>query len=107
MSWIREGTCNQCGECCKAGAIAQFMLNLTRKACKYLIKSGDIYNCEITAGKFANPEVLAIKELIPKEDFDYWLVECKPYPDPSKEEHTLPVHTLPSKCSYTLSKGGS
>ena len=86
------------------GTIAQFMLNLTKTQCKYLIKNGNIYVCEITAGKFENPEDLVFKELIPKADFDYWKNECQPYPDPTNKDHCSPNHILYSKCTYVISK---
>ncbi len=104
MSWVRTGSCSQCGQCCMVGTIAQFMLNLDKTQCKYLIKENGKYICEITTGKFENPEDSDMKELIPKEDFDYWKQECQPYPDPMNEDHQSSLHQLYPKCTYTISK---
>lgn len=101
---MREGECNQCGECCKevmAGSSEGFMLDETG-VCKYLSLDGEIYICLITAGKFETP---AAKEPeIPQEDYDYWLAECQPYPDPNNEDHLSPNYELPTTCSFRMVK---
>ena len=87
------------------GTIAQFMLNLTKTHCKYLIKENGIYICEITAGKFENSKDPSISPIIPQKDVDYWKNECQPYPDPTEKGHCPPWHILYPKCSYIITVG--
>ena len=104
MSWIRSGSCNQCGACCFE--VALFMMNKEAGSCKYLIQEPGKYICEITDGKFSDTEDLGFTEILPQRDIEYWKTECQSYPDASKEEHTTPIHELPDKCSYIITKEG-
>lgn len=98
MNWIRTGECNQCGQCCLKMK-ASHMLN-EKGVCKYLSYDGEVYICLITTAKFS---YVAVDEgSIPKQDYDYWFNECRPYPNPDDESHTPPAHTLPQMCSYRM-----
>lgn len=40
--------------------------------------------------------------IIPKEDYEYWQNECRPYPDPEDPDHYPPIHTLPEPCTFKI-----
>ena len=123
MGWTREGICNQCGECCYA--IANFMrvLDTTmtprpktgQYRCKFLKQQDSIFICEITAGLFSGEKHGSIKigsnykrkpngdlQEITQEMYDYWLNECKSFPNPNDPAHCPPAYNLPSTCGFTM-----
>ncbi len=98
MIHIREGECNQCGECCKD--IAEFMLDLSTRWCRYLEETTGVYICLITENKFS--EMISKPEWVSEKDYEYWLIECKSYPNPNDSSHCPPIHELPEKCNYRI-----
>lgn len=102
MSYTKEGSCIQCGKCCQEPVMGNpKMLSATNPSkCKYLSLDGELHICLITAGKFETPT--AKEPEIPEYDYDYWLAECQPYPDPKSDAHTPPIHELPKECGYRI-----
>lgn len=80
------------------------MLNRAKTRCKYCVKVGDKYICEITAGKFGDVPDENMIEIIPEQDYKYWKEECRPFPDPNNEDHRPPIFKLPSKCTFRIVK---
>ena len=72
-----------------------------------------IYVCLITDATFKDDSVVIKggpgesgfddqdRWIIPKEDYEYWERECKPYPDPNDPAH----EDLPEPCTYILKDG--
>ena len=95
MPWVREGECSQCGQCCIEEMQWKPMLN-EKGICLYLESKGDGYICKIQAN-------LVSLQDIPKEHYEYWLNECKGYPDPTRPAHTPDRrHHLPENCTYKI-----
>ena len=55
--------------------------------------------CEI---KEAEEKGDSIREAIPERDYQFWLTQCVPYPDPEDSAHCPPRHKLPERCSFTI-----
>jgi hypothetical protein len=83
-----------------------------------------IYICEITKGLFKGNKVRSVKvgteytrkpngdlQEITQEMYDYWLNECKPFPNPQDSAHQprddvkdgeYRTWSLPDKCGYEV-----
>ena len=73
--------------------------------CIYLEKTGDIYVCKIQASaKFGDFTRVRRPSWVPKIHWEYWLRECKPYPDPDSDAHVPPVHQLLEGCGFRMVK---
>lgn len=79
---------------------AAFMLNDKEDACKYLTFDQGMMTCTITGGRHDDPPELKPGG-VPQEDYDYYLAECKPYPDPKYH----PEKKLPPNCTLELKEG--
>lgn len=72
--------------------------------CKYLEEHPDgTYDCRITDGLFRGDAKL-IPPSIPHIDYNYWIMECRTYPNPENEDHCPPLHKLPSECMFRMVK---
>lgn len=95
---IVEGDCSRCGDCCKPQVMnAAFMLNDKEDGCKYLTFDGGTMTCTITEGKHDDPPAEK-PDGVPQDDYDYYLAECKPYPEPQYH----PDKRLPTNCSLNF-----
>jgi hypothetical protein len=64
--------------------------------CIFLKKiPNDKYECTIKTGEED------ITELTPRIR-KYFFEQCLPYPCPTEEAHTPPIHELPDKCGYRM-----
>ena len=100
MSYVRTGSCNQCGECCKLLA-NPLMVSKTTGLCRFLEKeSSSTYKCKIR--EWVNKYGLNRPVGVTDKQFEYWKVECQPYPDPEDESHIPPRHHLPDGCTFRL-----
>ena len=103
--WIREGECDDCGECCKTLVSTWFMTGYDRErgprttGCIYLEEQPDgSYECLIRSREIDfNGLSQQVRE--------YYLRECIEYPDPNDPGHCPPRHHLPEKCGYRLIGG--
>ena len=68
---------------------AQFMLDEKTGHCRYLEPDG---SCQIRNDPTG----------VPKKHLQYWIEECKPYPNPEDPAHTPPRHELLECCGYRL-----
>ena len=100
--WIREGECNQCGECCKTLVSLWFMTGYNREigprtlGCLYLSERPDgRYDCLIKSGEFDFNS-------LSKQVREYYLRECLNYPNPDDPAHCPPRHDLLEGCGHRM-----
>lgn len=72
-----------------------------------------VYICLITDATFKDDPIIVKggpgesgfddqdRWIIPKEDYEYWQNECKPYPDPEDPAY-YPPFVLPELCTFKL-----
>lgn len=92
-------------------------LNSTERVygCRFLKKKGNKHICEITDRLFndkisvnigaeliRNPSGKLLQ--ITQKQHDYWLNQCRPYPDSSDPGHCPPRHFLIVGCGFRLTK---
>lgn len=102
MSWIRKGSCKQCGECCKTLVSVWFMTGYDAvkgpraRGCIYLKEQPNKrYNCLIKTGDID-------WGTLPKNIKEYHLRECISYPNPQDPSHCPPEYYLPETCGYRI-----
>lgn len=106
MGWRVEGSCKQCGECCKKLMRKPNMLTHPGGSmdasvwCKYLFEENGKWLCEIRQAY--EGEDTEFIEMIPQLDREYYLEECKDYPDPEKPAHVPPLHKLLEGCGFRI-----
>jgi len=100
--WIREGECNQCGECCKTLVSEWFMTGYNpvrgprTLGCLYLSELPDgRYECLIRSGEI---DLDGLSEQVR----EYYLQECLDYPSPDNPAHCPPRHELLEGCGYRM-----
>jgi hypothetical protein len=106
MGWTVEGSCKQCGRCCKIEMRTGFMLKIPNSStnpdvwCAYLFEEDGKWWCEIRqAYEEGDTEFI---EMLSDRVREYYLRECEPYPDPSRRAHVPPRHTLLDGCGYEV-----
>lgn len=97
--WKVEGHCSYCGECCKSNTIALFMGGFTREYCRYF--NLDTKKCKV---RIEYEETGKKLKGVPKEHFEYFLIDCLHYPNPRDRDYCPPRHTLPEQCTYRMVK---
>lgn len=97
MSYIRRGSCNRCGECCRT-EVAERLKDETGY-CRYATSNdGKIFACRLARGEFSGARGIARPPDVPIEDFEYFLRECIPYP--IAETTIEKNHPLPERCGF-------
>ena len=125
MSYIREGYCSQCGQCCRAFFISKKMVTQNNVIdgelyCDFVEKriDGKFYCLLVEKLKLINPDIdigsTVSKELVTTEMKEAismdneqadWCVGELAYPDPTREEHNPTRHNIKEKhpkCTYKM-----
>lgn len=106
MGWQVEGSCKQCGECCKTLMRMSYMLRRPDASddpdnwCAYLFEKDGKWWCEIRQAYDEGDTELI--EMLPRLVREYFLEECKDYPDPEKPAHVPPRHELLEGCGFRI-----
>lgn len=97
MSYERRGSCNRCGECCRAEVIAWFMSDESGY-CRYATESAGIYSCVIAGNGFSENPPRKRPPGVSKKEYNWFLAECVPYP--IAETTIEKSHPLPEGCGF-------
>ncbi|KXH76255.1 MAG: hypothetical protein AM326_03075 [Candidatus Thorarchaeota archaeon SMTZ-45] len=69
--------------------------------CRFLIeKPKGVFSCRITMDIFRK----RVKKpgSVTEKQYQYWLNECQPFPNPDDPAHCPPRYVLPKKCGYQM-----
>ncbi len=90
--YVKEGSCNNCGECCKIVDFRMRVNNSKTGFCKHAYQKDDKWHCQV------RDNIVKLNTL-PKFEKDYYNNECLTFPDEEDDKHWGLSKT--SSCSYT------
>jgi hypothetical protein len=77
------------------------MMDKQTRVCRFLQQQGTQYICKITNDAFHTPPAEKPSGVTNRQ-WEYYLADCVPYPNPNEDGHCPPEHILPPQCSFTM-----